>query len=74
MQRAEDYQNERLDHLGIVAGVCQELGLAQWLDALEPNQQRVVSYGTSTVAMLLNGLGFANRQGIVNLLKEWKSL
>ncbi|GHO44321.1 IS1634 family transposase [Ktedonospora formicarum] len=62
MQRAEDYQNERLDHLGIVAGVCQELGLAQWLDALEPNQQRAVSYGTSTVAMILNGLGFANRQ------------
>ena len=62
MQRAEDYQNERLDHLGIVAGVCQELGLAQWLDALEPNQQRVVSYGTATVAMILNGLGFANRQ------------
>ncbi|GCE18266.1 IS1634 family transposase [Dictyobacter kobayashii] len=62
MQRAEEYQNERLDHLGIVAGVCQEIGLAAWLDALEPNQQRVVSYGTATVAMILNGLGFANRQ------------
>ncbi|GER86270.1 IS4 family transposase [Dictyobacter vulcani] len=62
MQRAEDYQNERLDHLGIVAGVCQEIGLAAWLDALEPKQQRVVSYGTATVAMILNGLGFANRQ------------
>ncbi|GHO79651.1 hypothetical protein KSD_97420 [Ktedonobacter sp. SOSP1-85] len=55
MQRAEDYQNERLDHLGIVAGVCQELGLAQWLDALEPNQQRVVSYGTSTGLCCKNG-------------------
>lgn len=62
MQRAEDYQNERLDHLGIVAGVCQEIGLTAWLDALEPKQQRVVSYGTATVAMILNGLGFANRQ------------
>lgn len=62
MQRAEDYQNERLDHLGIVAGVCQERGLAAWLDALAPNQQRVVSYGTATVAMILNGLGFSNRQ------------
>jgi hypothetical protein len=28
MQRAEDYHNERLDHLGIVAGICQEMGLA----------------------------------------------
>ena len=25
--------NERLDHLGIVAGVCREIGLVEWLDA-----------------------------------------
>jgi transposase len=62
MQRAEDYHNERLDHLGIVAGVCQEIGLADWLDALAPGQQRAVRYGTATVAMILNGLGFSNRQ------------
>ncbi|HEY4387854.1 MAG TPA: IS1634 family transposase [Ktedonobacteraceae bacterium] len=62
MQKTEDYHNERLDHLGIVAGVCQEMGLATWLDALAPTQQRVVSYGTATVAMILNGLGFSNRQ------------
>jgi transposase len=62
MQTANTYRNERLDHLGIVAGVCQELGLAQWLDALAPDQQRVVSYGQATVAMILNGLGFSNRQ------------
>jgi len=62
MHTAEDYRNERLDHLGIVAGVCKEIGLAQWLDALAPSQQRVVSYGTATVAMILNGLGFSNRQ------------
>lgn len=62
MQGTEDYHNERLDHLGIVAGICQEVGLAAWLDALAPTQQRVVSYGTATVAMILNGLGFSNRQ------------
>lgn len=62
MQQAEDYQNERLDHLGIVAGICQEIELAAWLDALAPTQQRVVSYGTATVAIILNGLGFSNRQ------------
>src|SRR4030081_1133210 len=62
MERAEDYHNERLDHLGIVAGVCQEMGLATWLDALAQTQQGVVSYGTATVAMILNGLGFSNRQ------------
>ena len=62
MQRAEEYHNERLDHLGIVAGVCQEIGLADWLDVLAPDQQRTVRYGTATVAMILNGLGFSNRQ------------
>jgi hypothetical protein len=33
MEGTEEYVNERLDHLGIVAGVCQEIGLAGWLDA-----------------------------------------
>jgi hypothetical protein len=28
MSSEESYINERLDHLGIVAGVCQEMGLA----------------------------------------------
>src|SRR5512142_1838821 len=58
----ESYINERLDHLGIVAGVCQEIGLAGWLDAQEPERRQQVSVGTATVAMVLNGLGFSNRQ------------
>ncbi len=28
----EEYQNERLDHLGIVAGTCREIGLVEWID------------------------------------------
>ena len=36
----ESYVNERLDHLGIVAGVCQEIGLASWLDAQEPENRK----------------------------------
>lgn len=62
MQEAEKYVNERLDHLGIVAGVCQEIGLAEWLDAQEPGNRQQVSVGIATVAMVLNGLGFSNRQ------------
>jgi transposase len=62
MQGTEEYINERLDHLGIVAGVCQEIGLAQWLDAQEPGSRQQVSVGTATVAMILNGLGFSKRQ------------
>src|SRR3954463_806628 len=62
MTTTDIYVNERLDHLGIVAGVCQEIGLATWLDAQEPTNRQQVSVGTATVAMVLNGLGFSNRQ------------
>ena len=55
MEGSEEYVNERLDHLGIVAGVCQEIGLAAWLDAQEPGSRQQVSVGTATVAMVLNG-------------------
>jgi Domain of unknown function (DUF4277) len=57
-----EYQTERLDHLGIVAGVCREIGIAKWLDEQAGEQRRSVSMGTATVAMILNGLGFSNRQ------------
>jgi len=62
MTTTDRYLNERLDHLGIVAGVCQEIGLAAWLDAQDPSNRQQVSVGTATVAMILNGLGFSNRQ------------
>jgi transposase len=53
---------ERLDHLGMVAGVCQEMGVAAYLDALAGPSQQQVSVGKATVAMILNGLGFSNRR------------
>ena len=62
MLSTETYTNERLDHLGIVAGVCQEIGLASYLDEQARNRQQQVSIGTATVAMILNGLGFSNRR------------
>jgi hypothetical protein len=57
-----EYQIERLDHLGIVAAVCQQAGIAQWLDERAGEQRRSVSIGTATVAMILNGLGWSLRQ------------
>jgi transposase len=57
-----EYQTERLDHLGIVARVCREAGIAEWLDERAGEQRRSVSMGTATVAMNLNGLGFSNRR------------
>jgi transposase len=58
----KDVRVERLDHLGIVAGICREIGLAEYLDKLAGPSQQQVSVGTATVAMLLNGLGFSNRR------------
>ena len=62
MTQEVEYQTERLDHLGIVAGVCREAGIAEWLDQRAGESRRSVSIGTATVAMILNGLGFSNRQ------------
>lgn len=62
MQIPENYVNERLDHLGVGAGVCEERGLAAYLDRLAGETNRQVSVGTATVAMILNGLGFSNRR------------
>jgi transposase len=53
---------ERLDHLGIVAGVCREIGLAEWRDAQDSQCHARVSVGTATVAMILNGLGLSYRR------------
>jgi transposase len=58
----QDVRVERLDHLGIVAGICREIGLAEYLDGLAGPSQQQVSVGTATVAMILNGLGFSNRR------------
>src|SRR3954451_9766182 len=62
MRKTRGLRSERLDHLGIVAGVCQEIGLAEYLDALAGPHEQQVSVGTATVAMILNGLGFSNRR------------
>jgi len=62
MTTTDRYINERLDHLGIVAGICHEIGLAAWLDAQDPGHRHQVSVGTATVAMVLHGLGWSLRQ------------
>jgi transposase len=59
---APRYVVEHLNHLGIVAEVCREIGVADWLDQQEPGHRQQVSVGTATVALVLNGLGFSNRQ------------
>ena len=53
---------KRLDHLGIVAGVIDEIGLVEKIDELiPPAPQRIVSCGNAVKAMILNALGFVSR-------------
>lgn len=51
-----------LNHLGLVAGTCEELGIAKIIDSLIPSDpQQKVTTGQSLVSMIINGLGFTNR-------------
>jgi transposase len=55
------YATQRLDHLGIVAGLCQEIGLIEQVNACLGPDHRKVSVGEAVQAMVLNGLGFTTR-------------
>jgi transposase len=59
---ASRYVVEHLNHLGLVAEVCREIGVTEWLDQQEPGNRQLVSVGTATVALVLNGLGLSNRR------------
>jgi len=53
---------ERLDHLGIVAGVIHDLGIIEMIDSrIEPDEREEISTGEAIAGMILNGLGFSNR-------------
>ena len=55
------YETERIDHLGIVAGVCQEIGLIEEIDRQVGVSEQKVSCGQGVQAMVLNALGFSSR-------------
>jgi transposase len=52
---------QNIDHLGIVAGIVDEIGLVEKIDhLLGTHSQEHVSPGQAVKAMILNGLGFAS--------------
>ncbi|MEY8201037.1 MAG: IS1634 family transposase [Colwellia sp.] len=57
------YSTKGLDHLGLVAGMNKELGIAKLIDKALPEQSndKLISYGQLVEAMILNGLGFVGR-------------
>lgn len=60
----ENIKTYAMDHHGLVAAVCKDIGIAKKIDERmgRADPRRVVSTGTSVVAMILNGLGFTNRR------------
>jgi transposase len=53
---------ERMDHLGIIAGVIQDLGIIEMIDSrITPDDREEISTGEAIAGMILNGLGFSNR-------------
>ncbi len=57
------YSTKSLDHLGLVSGMCKDIGIAKFIDDAHPEQSKDkhVSYGQLVEAMILNGLGFVGR-------------
>ena len=57
------YSIKNLDHLGLVSGMCKEIGIAKIIDQAHPKQSKdkKITYGQLVEAMILNGLGFVGR-------------
>ena len=55
-----DLTTQRLDHLGIVAGICRQIDLARRIDITIGQQQRKVNVGQAVQAMVVNALGFVS--------------
>ena len=60
----DDIKTYAMDHHGLVAAVCKDLGIAEKIDNRLGNKdpRRLVSAGTAAIAMIINGLGFTNRR------------
>lgn len=58
------YSSKTLNHLGLVAGMCDRLGLVEEIDKILPaaDDQQLISNGTCVKALILNGLGFVERR------------
>jgi transposase len=61
---SQTYHSQVLDHLGLVAGMFEELGITEVIDKAtkQDPEMRIVTAGHAVKAMVLNGLGFVNQQ------------
>jgi transposase len=58
----ESVKVEDIDHLGIVAGVIQDLGIIEMIDfRITPDAREEITTGEAIAGMIINGLGFSDR-------------
>ena len=58
----EKYTSKTIDHLGIVAALCDEIGIVETIDGLiAPDKRSKLTVGECTKLMVINGLGFTSR-------------
>ena len=64
VQADKSTSTEVIDHHGLVAAVCKDLGLAEKINQRigSRDPRRIVQPGLAVVAMIINGLGFTNRR------------
>ena len=55
------FTTQRLDHLGIVAGICHRIDLIDTIDTFIGKTKRNITVGEAVMAMILNALGFVSR-------------
>src|SRR5262247_754756 len=58
------YRTQVLDHLGLVAGMFEELGITDVIDRAtqQDPEMRIVTVGPAVKAMVLHGMGFLQQQ------------
>lgn len=64
MDGCHEVQSKRLDHFGLIAGLCKKIRLVELIDDLLPKTRGDVkiSHGEAILAMIINGLGFSERR------------
>ena len=57
----DTYKQKVIQHLGIIAGMCNEIGLIQSIDEAIEKPKRKVTVGQAVQSIILNALGFSGR-------------
>ena len=64
MRAEQQYKTKVLDHLGLVMGMCKEIGIISLIDEqiTSDSADKILSTGEAIVGLVLNGLGFVNKR------------